>query len=275
MPHECREAMDTSTLLVVFLLVTAATLASYALSHWSSVRGALGFGWAATSIGTTMLLAAAVIVVLTFVFRGPLWRPDLGTGHQLRESAETSDETSARRIAASPFSTTDAASTDQTSARAAGEPRRLRTDSSPASGADEEPAPKSGSTPTIDSTQAERSSLPRSQFRDAEPWAATQCVHNVTVGLSEFRWKIVNECDAPVAVSYAGGSILLPAQAQRAVTFDEQSVPAGASYVACYIASPTAMTLIGAPLEERSTPEWRDQFESARVNDSCLQRLPN
>lgn len=98
--------MDTSTLLVVFLLVTAATLASYALSQWSTIRGALGFGWAATSIGTTMLLTAAVIVVLTFVFRGPLWRPALGIEQQMRETAGAAEETLSRRIAPSPLSTT-------------------------------------------------------------------------------------------------------------------------------------------------------------------------
>ena len=95
------EDMDTSTLLVVFLLVTAATLASYALSHWSSIRGAVGLGWAATSIGTTMLLTAAAIVVLTFVFKGPLWRPNLATEQQFSSRAAASQEISARPLTAS------------------------------------------------------------------------------------------------------------------------------------------------------------------------------
>jgi hypothetical protein len=267
--------MDTSTLLVVFLLVTAATLASYALSHWSSIRGAIGLGWAATSIGTTMLLTAAAIVVLTFVFRGPLWRPDLGSGQQLRETAAASEETLSRRIAASPFSTTGTAAADQTSSRAAGEPHRRRTDSSPASIGSEKQTPTSGTTPATASTQAERGSQPVSQFRDADPWAATRCVYAVNFGVSEPMQKLVNECNAPVGISYAGGSTILPAQAQRPVTLDEQTVPAGASYTACFIATSKAMTLIGAPMEERSTPEWREQFESARVSDSCLLRLRN
>src|SRR5687767_15812675 len=90
--------MDTSTLIVVFLLVTAASLASYALSHWSSIRGALNLSWAATSIGTTMLLVAAAIVVLTFVFKGPLWRPNLGAEQSMHERAAAPEETSARRL---------------------------------------------------------------------------------------------------------------------------------------------------------------------------------
>ena len=273
MPHQSREAMDTSTLLVVFLLVTAATLASYALSHWSSIRGAIGLGWAATSIGTTMLLTAAAIVVLTFVFRGPLWRPDLGSEQQLRKTASASEETSSRRIAASPFSTTDAATADQTSSRTVSEPRRRRTDNSAAIAGGEQQKAKAGTIPATASTLAERGSQPVSQFREADPWAATKCVYSINFGLSESLRKVVNECDAPVGISYSGGSTILPAQAQRPVTLAEQTVPAGVSYTACFIASSKAMTLIGAPMEERSTPEWREQFESARVSDSCLLRL--
>lgn len=136
--------------------------------------------------------------------------------------------------------------------------------------------PKSGSTPAMASTQAERSSPPLSRFRDADPWAATKCVYISNLDLSQpARWKIDNGCDAPVGISYSGGSTILPAPAQRPVTLDEQAMPAGTTYLACFIANPKAMTLIGAPIEERSTPEWRDQFESARANDSCLLRLQN
>lgn len=222
-------------------------------------------------IGTSMLLMAAAIVMLTFVFRGPLWRPSLG--QPLPKSGAASEETSSRRIAASPFQATVAPSTTSatadSTARAAD--RKHKADASPAPVDNKQQAQPSSTT----SSTNERSSQPLPAFRDADPWAATKCVYALDLGLSQPpRWKIENGCDTPVGVSfYSEGSMILPAPAQRPVALDEQTVRAGVRYVACYVATAKAISLIGAPSEERSTPAWREQFEAARVNDACLLRL--
>jgi hypothetical protein len=268
------EAMDTSTLLVVFLLVMAASLASYALSHWSSIRSAIGVGWAATSIGTTMLLTAAAIVVLTFVFRGPLWRPNLGAEQQSREAGAASKETS-HRISASPVAVTNAATAEQTSESVA---NRQSSGRSPAAvGANQQTQPPAA-TRTTQSNNDDRNSQPGSAFKDADPWAATRCVYVFNPDLSDpTRWKIENGCDAPVGIVVdPDRSIILPAPAQRPITLDEQTLRVSrANYRACFVATSQAITLISAPSEERSTPEWHQQFVSARANDGCLVRLPS
>ena len=58
--------VNTYTLLVIFLLLFAASLASYLLSQWTAGRNHGGtVGWLALSLGTTLLLTAAVMVVLS------------------------------------------------------------------------------------------------------------------------------------------------------------------------------------------------------------------
>lgn len=257
--------MDTSTLLVVFLLVMVATLASYALSHWSSTRGSLGAGWAATSIGTTLLLTAAAIVILTFVFRGPLWRPNLGTEQQMREAAAV--EELSRRIAASPFGPSESTSTSHPSTNQAA---RLDADRSDIEAS---PAP-------VVSKQAAQSSVatPSTSGRSWQPapakgetlWGAARCVYVFNPDPSQpARWKVDNGCDTPVVVLLAGRSIVLPAPGQRPVTLDEQTAGSG-DYTACFVVTADAIAVIGAPSEERATPQWRAQFESVLAHDACL-----
>lgn len=274
--------MDTSTLLIVFLLVTAATLASYALSHWSSMRSAVGFGWAATSIGTTMLLTAAAIVVLTFVFKGPLWRPDLGSEQQMSDRSAASQEISARPLAASVLPTaaaSTAASTASQSARAFGNLHEAG--DSPGSAGNKHQALEAATTPSTTELPPE----PVRAFKSEEPWAATRCVHLHHPGSAVTRHMIENDCDVPVAaiVSVCSADaqecapprqLIFPAKLQRPVTLDEQTVLGhSVRHVACFVASSTARSLIGAPSEQRSTSDWREQFESARASDDCLSQV--
>lgn len=279
--------MDTSTLLAVFLLITAASLASYALSHWSTLRGAIGgFGWAATSIGTTMLLTAAVIVVLTFVFRGPLWRPNLGTEQQLRETASASGEKSARQKTASGLPIESANSSPATAsqtARTAG--NRDVGASSAATGSNNEQSQTPTSTRSAEQSKGGRSERSLPVFADTDPWAATRCVHVFNPDLGEpSRWKVENECNVPVGVvvtACAGSArtcvdhpMILPAKLQRPITLDEQTVHGHeVRYVACIAATASAIYLLGAPSEERSTSQWREQFDTLRQTDGCLSRL--
>jgi hypothetical protein len=193
--------------------------------------------------------------------------------------AETAaaEQTSSHRIKASPFSVAPAASASSAiankSGRTADRQRQHRADGSTASiDNDEHQGPTAAST----SRTSERSSQPLSAFQDGDPWAATKCINVYSPGSDPSQWKIVNDCGAPVAVALdADRGVILPAPAQRPVTLEEQIVPAGYRYRACFIATSNAASLIAAPSEERFTPEWRAQFESARASDGCLMHVPD
>src|ERR1044072_4755818 len=186
--------MDTSTLIVVFLLVTAASLASYALSHWSSIRGSLGVSWAATSVGTTMLLVAAAIVVLTFVFRGPLWRANLGAEQQMHERDAAPEETMARSLEAAlaPAEAAEAPAAPAKSSARNNRTRRSADDSLTSDSGDQQPV-RVASTPAAAPTQSSSSFL--GGFKEDDPWAATRCVTVYHPGSDPTRWKIENDCD--------------------------------------------------------------------------------
>lgn len=274
--------MDTSTLLVVFLLVTAATLASYALSHWSSIRGAVGLGWATTSIGTTMLLTAAAIVVLTFVFKGPLWRPNLATEQQFSSRAAASQEISARPLTASILPTGAAGAPSATANEttrpfgshyeAGGPPAAIGNKQQPLRAATSPSTPE----PPPESLRA---------FKEDAPWVATRCVHIYNPGSDTTQWKIENDCGVPVGIIVSvcakgaqecapGRQMIFPSKPQRSIALDEQIVTGQSiRHVACFLATSKAVHLIGAPSEERASAEWREQFESVRVSDGCLSRV--
>ena len=228
--------------------------------------------YAATSVGTTLLLIAAAIVVLTFIFRGPLWRPNIGIEQQLHErSTAASKEISARPLQASAFPIA-AAETSGTTAS-----RTVRTSSDRDAPAGSLRAVDAKRQPLMAATTpagAELDPEPLRTFKNDDPWAATRCVYAYNPGSDTTQWKIVNGCEVPVGVVIDGRSLILPSPAQRPVTLEEQTVQAdNIRYTACFVATPKARALIGAPSEERSSPAWREQFESARVNDGCLSLL--
>jgi hypothetical protein len=226
-------------------------------------------------IGTSMLLAAASIVLLTLVLRGPLWQAHLGSGQRLHETADASKETSRRPIKPSAPPTvaanTSSAPASQTSRTAAADRYRSGADGSSVSIGNNSPAQNAATTrPT-----SERSSQPVTALRDADPVAATRCVYVYNPGSDPSQWKVENGCDRPVGIFLdSGRSLSLPAPTQRPVTLDEQIVYAGnVHHRACFVSNWTAIYLIGAPSEERSTPEWREQFEAASASDGCLSQL--
>lgn len=292
--------MDTTTLLIVFLLVSAATLASYALSHWSSMRSAIGFSWAASSVGTTLLLIAAAIVVLTYVFKGAFWRPNLGAEQQLRESAGASKQTWAATGAAfGPESPRDGASEfvapSSQATRALGHGQATHAPAALAGG-----QPKTAAA-ALNKTAGGAGPIPLPPplppaFSDEDPWAATRCVYIYNPGSDPTHWKIENGCTAPVGIilswcsgtpqecgdrastgwKYPSRPMVFPMQLQRPLALDEQTVHGReVRYVACFLATPAARELIAAPSEERSSTEWRERFESARREDGCLTRVHN
>lgn len=289
--------MDTSTLLIVLLLVSAATLASYALSHWSSSRGAGGsVGWAATSIGTTMLLTAAAIAVLAFVFRGLLWPSHSEAEPELIESAGSTNTRSPFGVAAAetpPSATAPSSAPADQTARVSGNRHLSQATSPPQRGSKQ--SITSSPRQTAEHDQTARNSTPLPTFSELSPWAAMLCVHLFNPDLSEpTRWKVENGCDVPVGVilsscvgsstecndpastswKYPSHDTIFPAQLQRPITLEEQTVRAReVRYVACFVSTPLAVQLIGAPSDERSSASWREQFEAVRESDACLMRV--
>lgn len=217
-----------------------------------------------TSIGTILLLIAAVIVLLTFVFRGPLWQSHLGSKQQLRETVAASKEISASPIAASALPLVAASPANATTGR------RHEVADSPASIGNKQQTQRGAATPST----SELEPRPLRTFNEDDPWAATRCVYVYNPGSDTNRWKIENGCEVPVGIVLANRSLILPAPAQRPVTLDEQTLDADSvRYTACFVATPKARTLIGAPSEERSTAAWREQLASARMSDGCLSRI--
>ncbi len=279
--------MDTATILIVFLLVSAATLASYALSHWSASRGGISFGWAATNVGTTLLLIAAAIVVLSFIFRGTLWRPNLGLGQTSLDSAAASTNISPRTVA-SLETPPEATATSNPSPRSVSDQRSSRALAALVGESEQRSKPR----PMMETAMEHGKGplpvppAPPPTFSDVDPWAATRCIVIYNPGSDTTHWKIENGCEAaPVGIilSSCSGSaqecwqyqaLMFPAQLQRPLPLQEQTVHGrDVRLVACFVASANARQLLAAPSEERATAEWREHFESARAVDSCLTRV--
>lgn len=279
--------MDASTLLIVFLLVSAATLASYALSHWSAVRGSTrGVGWAATSVGTTLLLTAAVIVVLTLVFRALLWSPNPEAASEPRESATSLRKASTQAITGLETSPREATASATPTNRTPRSGANEQATTSTAAARSETTQPiKPGESHSSEQTTLGRNAASVPVFAELDPWAATRCVIVYNPDASEpTRWKIENGCDTPVGIVLSTCSaastgcntrdLIFPAALQRPITQDEQTVLAPeVRYVACFVATSPAIQMIGEPGEARSSRAWREQFDAVRAGDGCLMRV--
>jgi hypothetical protein len=77
-----------------------------------------------------------------------------------------------------------------------------------------------------------------------------------------------------MAWEYQSNGMILPGKVQRPVTFTEETrYGSYIRYVACMVASPLAIELIGQSSELRSSPSWLEQFDAARNADECLRRV--
>jgi hypothetical protein len=287
--------MDASTLVIAFLLVTAASLAGYLLSQWSSVRsGSIGIGWVAISIGITLLLAAAAIVVLTVGLLSELrLSPNIESAEPRRRSTQAGSGT-AERVLDRQEAPMPAAPTGRGGSRTAG--RHIAEDLSeqPGGGIETASALSSLQRPGA-SREAKASHGGGLVFTDADPWAATNCVFALNLDPADLtRWTIENECGAPVGIVFASCSkspwectdrqfasweyqvdgMILPGKIQRPVTYEEQTRYGNQiRYVACMVATPLAIELIGQDRESRSSSSWSEQFDAARNDDECLARV--
>ncbi|GFE84917.1 hypothetical protein GCM10011487_69170 [Steroidobacter agaridevorans] len=286
--------MDASTLVIAFLLVTAASLASYLLSQWNSIRNSnLSISWVVISIGVTLLLAAAAIVVLTVGLLSELrLSPNIESAEPRRQSTPWGRGTAERVVAPQAAPTTAAPA---------------ESDISPAAGrtiAEKHPEHRSEIARASALNSPQPSEAPAEAkaphgaglvFTEADPWAATNCVYALNRDPADLtRWTIENECGAPVGVVFASCSksplecsdrqstsweypiegMILPGRAQRPVTYEEETrYGSQIRYVACMVATPLAIELIGESREIRSSPSWVEQFDAARNGDECLTRV--
>jgi hypothetical protein len=289
--------VGASTLLVVLLLVLAASLASCLVSQWISPRsGGSTVGWAGISLGTLLLLAAAVIVVVSIS-----WLPTIRVSgndrlseHRIgteRSDGRIAQPESARESTKSSRSTTSTGATttgiaaEHIEAGAHGELGALTAATSPGPG-EETRAEGIDSVALVDV---------RVSYTTTDPWAATRCVrafHPDPEDLS--RWSLENECGLPVGIVFAAcalsspecderrsttwkypvGGVILPAKAQRPVTAGEETqYGRQIRHIACIVTTPVAVKLIGLDSETRSSTSWLEQFAAAREQDPCLARV--
>jgi len=289
--------VDAATLVVAFLLVTMASLAGYLLSQWGFIGNSNVsiIGWLGISIGTLLLLGAAAIVLLTVGLLPELPQmPNIEWLEQRRKSAQSDGTTAERRLdlregrtdatAATPTDRGVAPAESRSIAGGAAKDRnRFETTAS-------SPQPSGSSREDKSSTALPRVGL---VFMEADPWAATKCVYAINLDPGLSRWKIENECGTPVGVvlascskgprecglastswEYRRDGMILPGKIQRPVT-DKEETQYGTQirYVACVLATPVTIELIGQSGESRSSPSWSGNFAAARVDDECLRRV--
>ncbi|MFC4312415.1 hypothetical protein ACFPN2_25250 [Steroidobacter flavus] len=283
--------MDASTLVIAFLLVTAAALAGYLMSQWSSIRkGSIGIGWIAISIGVTLLLTTAAVVVLTVgLLPGLRLSPTIESAEHTRKSTQSDERMFERKQASrEPMSATikAAAPTDRGASSAVG---RYIAEGHSKHRTGNETASAPSSREAKSSAMSQEAGL---VFSAADPWAATNCVYASNPDPADLtRWRIENGCGAPVGVVLASCSnsqpecggpswdyqidgMILPGKVQRPVIdADETWYGSQIRYVACMVAAPLTIELIGQNLESRSSPSWLQRFEAARNGDECLTRV--
>lgn len=282
--------MDASTLVIAFLLVTAASLASYLLSQWGPIRSSnTSISWLAIGIGITLLLAAAAIVVPTVeLLSGLRLSPDIESAEPRRKSTQSGSET-AERVLSRQEAPTTAAPTDR--GVSPGARRYIAEERSEHRGGIETASMLSSQQPPGTSREAKVSHGVGVVFTEEDPWAATNCVYAFNRDPTDLsRWTIENECGAPVGMVFAFCSrcsdrqttswvyqidgMILPGRAQRPVTSEEETRYGDQiRYVACTVATPLASRLIGQNSEIRSSTSWVQQFDAARNDDECLRRV--
>jgi hypothetical protein len=293
-----------STVLVIFLLVLVASLASYLLSQSGFIRsGGTMFAWASISTGTTLLLAAVVIVVLAITFFSKLRLVTIGTDATQAVTLVTLTQPDTRP---NPFregvpadtnsvvqsDTPQVDSNDRTSGRTRREGR------SPRAGNELETQPTASSVTSKTEPQSSANLATRvgsvGVLAAADPWAATKCVVPIHGDPADLiRWKVVNDCGVPVGIVIATCSLsegecnaqgtkawkyqldgmILPAKPQRSVSETEETVRAGQlHHLACAVTNPGAIKRIGKE-QVGPSPSSREDFAPTRMMDDCLVRV--
>jgi hypothetical protein len=265
--------MNVTVLVVIALVVGAASLASYLLSHWSSIRNSnRSLGWATLGIGTTLLLAAAAIVVLATglmpAFQLPMNEPaEHGPGSAWANDGTAGPERNRQGATSDASGTTTGPNPDRAGQLTA---NRHPTDGNVQSANQAETSAATRSPDSRGDPMLAKSTAPSVVFTETDPWAATSCVYAFNPHSTDpTRWTIDNECGVPVGILIASCSrpslecqidgMTLPAKFQRSVTIEEETRYGGQiRYVAC---------AIDPGSETRSSPS--QQLDS----DACLTRV--
>jgi hypothetical protein len=291
-----------STVLVISLLVLVASLASYVLSQSGFIRsGGRTFAWASISMGTTLLLAAVVIVVLAIAFFSKLRLLTSGTeATQAVTSTQPYPRPNPFREGV-PAGTNSVVQSDapqvDSNDRTSGRTRRQGRSTRAGNELEQQPTASSVTSKTEHQSSnalATRVGSPGVLTAAADPWAATKCVVPIHGDPADLmRWKLVNDCGVPVGIviatcsqseaecnargsrawKYQIDGMTLPAKPQRSVTEAEETVRAAQlRHLACAITDPNAIKRIG---KEQVGPSLasREDFESVRKMDDCLVRV--
>ena len=279
--------LATSVWLTVVLIVVLASIASYTLSRVRQASGLRPRVLAIASIAAILLLAGAVLIVLT--------------SSHLRALLPGADapEPSAGRVVRMPGAspTVEPTSRDVPAARAA---LPSEHSSTTAAGASANPDPSTQDSPPGRAssllTEATRVPEPNAHVvppASGDPWAATSCVRSYRRDpQNASRWTIENECSWPVAIvlarcdadvsecdvraqwTHEPAAFVLPMKGQRPVfAADETREGRTLRMLACYVLTPRAIGLIGEGLETRSTALWREEWDAVRLHDECLARV--
>jgi len=297
MSWESCVSFNAPILLVIVLLVVAASLASYLVSQWSAISGGRGVvASIALTAGATALLIAAAMVLLT------LYSPSLLRFHD--DGGANARSTGAGRasglLAQSPSAHVSQSGISDVLATQAGGRRSVSALTQPhAPRSPSQTATLTAVTPSTSRAGANRmhtdTYLPRGALTTAGPWAATTCVHALRRDPDNpTRWTIENECGTPVGIVFAAcdeaptqcdapragfwtydvGGMFLPSQAQRSVTDDEETrYGRQIRYVACSVTNAAAVALLGEDSAEQSTPARLERFDAAVENDECVQQV--
>jgi hypothetical protein len=289
--------MGVSTWLTIVLLVLAASLASYLLSQWSPIRDR-AIAWAGIGLGTTWLIAAVAILVISagFVAKLSFVKPTLDPQTMIKPP-------NARAGQVNPLLETVVTDPNEPTGAEAGSERTPNHLSARA------PKNESGSGDLPQSAAKDQEQVATggnltpavidpavsSAAASVDPWAATQCVVVLQRDPAEpTRWTIENDCGAPVGVivaactqtavdceaagvtswKYSYDEVLLPNKAWRTITEAEQTV-FGEQILdaACIVSAPAAIELIGMDAHARASDTWRADFSIAREADPCLLQL--
>jgi hypothetical protein len=256
--------------LLVLLLAVAASLTSYALSRVNALRGMRPAGRLAIAGATVLFLTAVTIALLSSSRWASLvpWSTDRPGDTRIAIPG---------RVLAIP--SVNAQQPPQSHASEPGKATYPATGSRTSGPADT--AADAGNSSPMLLGYASRAAVPPSPDMSK----AGDCVRLFHRNPDNaLRWTVENECGSPVAITVvicnesrsecASRGMVLPAKLQRPV-FDADETVYGADvrFHSCFI-SGRARSLIGEPLEVRSTEEWRAEWEAARLNDPCLSGTP-
>jgi hypothetical protein len=262
------------TVLLVALLITAASLASY---FWSQSRviyyRGKAFPLAGVGAGASLLIGTVVLIVLAAILLARFNLADFDVQEMIEATVSNPQATRPNPFAPVSKSTPEPKTKSDPSKTAAGGDALGRERGNDVASSSPRPSvARNASSHVAANIDANRVVAPPI----VDLWAATRCVVPIRRewdGVT--RWTIVNDCGAPVGVLAASEALVLPAKYQRSVTEAEERIDTTSlHHSACLVTNPRAIRLIGMNIETRRTADWQAEFATARQEDPCLSAIP-